>query len=426
MSTSPYGILATQPEQELEQAQAQQLPTIAAPAPAQGALQPIRAVQAAPLAPAPVFRPNQQRQQQEQALQANLMQQINRPKPQGFWPKAASILGNIGNAAGTIILGNDKMAGIPGTEQHRALQENATERQLGALQNQDAADQKAFGTEQDSAAKRALEGSQANEADARAAQANEPDLAKAYAHRVNQVNNEGGDPSTDPVAQHLADAITAIQKKPAAKTTSTKEGLQQKLVDAENSGDTATANKLKQQLKDLDPAAEQRMSFTVNQAGAKEAKAGDAQTEKEYTYTRGKWDKDLSTYSAQNEKLAEASQLIGNGALGDALGAIKSLSGLASGAGSGVRITQAELNSIAKARGLGGDFQAALQKFGDGRNLTPQQETQLKGILAGVQNVASIKEKVLNQGLDDLAQAKDAATIRKIDSQLRHALMGGQ
>ena len=56
----------------------------------------------------------------------------------------------------------------------------------------------------------ALQGAQTDEARQRVAQG--PDLAQAYAHRVNQVLATGGDPSTDPVAQHLADAITGIQK----------------------------------------------------------------------------------------------------------------------------------------------------------------------------------------------------------------------
>jgi hypothetical protein len=118
--------------------------------------------------------------------------------------------------------------------------------------------------------------------------------------------------------------------------------------------------------------------------------------------------------------------LVGKGALGDALGSIKSLSGLASGQGSGVRITQAELNSIARARGLGGDFQAALQRFGDGKNLTPQQEKDLRGIVEGVRKVGELKGAKLNQALDDLGNAKTKEEIRRIDSQVRHALMGGQ
>jgi hypothetical protein len=213
---------------------------------------------------------------------------------------------------------------------------------------------------------------------------------------------------------------------PKGKDVNTKEGLQQQLVKAENSGDTATANKLKQQIKDLDPNAEQRIVIQQQNAANTNNRQTDAATEREFTYYRGKWDKDLTLYNSQNEKLQEAESFIGNGALGDALGSIKALSGLASGAGSGVRITQAELNSIARARGLGGDFQAALQKFGDGKNLTPGQEKQLRTILSDVQGIAGRKERAINQGLDDMSNAKDKATIRRIDSQLRHALMGGQ
>ena len=42
-------------------------------------------------------------------------------------------------------------------------------------------------------------------------------MAQAYAHAVQQSLSSGGDPGTDPVVQHLADAITAIQKQPAEK-----------------------------------------------------------------------------------------------------------------------------------------------------------------------------------------------------------------
>ena len=153
------------------------------------------------------------------------------------------------------------------------------------------------------------------------------------------------------------------------------EGLRQQLVKAEQSGDQKQITSLQKQIKDLNPQAEQRFSFQVNQAGEKTSKAGDAATEKEYTYQRNKWDKDLGTYNSQREKLAGGHWIHpAEGAIGDALGAVKGASGLASGQGSGVRITQAELNSISKARGYGGDFQVALQKFGDGKNLDPKQE----------------------------------------------------
>lgn len=44
----------------------------------------------------------------------------------------------------------------------------------------------------------------------------EPSLATAYAHAVNQALKDNRDPSQDPIVQHLSDAITSLQKQPAA------------------------------------------------------------------------------------------------------------------------------------------------------------------------------------------------------------------
>ena len=157
-----------------------------------------------------------------------------------------------------------------------------------------------------------------------------------------------------------------------------------------------------------------------------EKKTADAVTEKEYTHFRDKWEKELGTYNGQVNNLDKAQMLIGQGAMGDAIGEIKTLSGLASGQGSGVRITQAELNSIIHARNFKGDFDAWMNKFGNGKNITNQQEAEIKNVLSAIQQLASVKEAVLNKGLDDANNATDTKTIRQIDSQMRHVLMGGK
>jgi hypothetical protein len=41
-----------------------------------------------------------------------------------------------------------------------------------------------------------------------------PNLTTAYAHAVNEAMKAGRDPATDPIVQHLSDAITSIQKQP--------------------------------------------------------------------------------------------------------------------------------------------------------------------------------------------------------------------
>jgi hypothetical protein len=186
-------------------------------------LQPIRPV------PQPSYQPNPLRQREIQSLQNSLYSQENKPKPTGFWPKAENVLRNVGSIAGGLILGNDKLAGIPGTTQHEAAQHNATLGELGTLEKQEEGSQNDFATNQ-------LKGAQAGKAaeetqempgaeqakekleGAEAEKAGRPDLAQAYATAVTAALNKGGDPSTDPVVQHLADAITAIQKQPADAT----------------------------------------------------------------------------------------------------------------------------------------------------------------------------------------------------------------
>lgn len=109
----------------------------------------------------PQFQPNQQRQQREQSIMESLRP---RPNPAGFWGKAGRILENIGDAAGTVILGPAKMSAIPGTSENRALNQQGGIRELEALENQDRADQTAFNQNE-------LRQSQGAEAEAKAKQA---------------------------------------------------------------------------------------------------------------------------------------------------------------------------------------------------------------------------------------------------------------
>lgn len=100
------------------------------------------------------WQPSPQRQAQEAGLQSSLVrQEAPRTPAKGFWGKAGRVLGDIGNVAGTVILGTDKMAAIPGTSEYRAAQHAATGRELTQLETQDQA-------EQNDEAKRELEGAQ--------------------------------------------------------------------------------------------------------------------------------------------------------------------------------------------------------------------------------------------------------------------------
>jgi hypothetical protein len=344
----------------------------------------------------------------------------------GIGAQGLAQLGDIGLTTLGGGLGQLAAQNIPGTQEHHNIQVHQDQHQVA----QDIGNEEKQAQTQDIQSQIPLRQAQTEEAQTRTA--NVP----AELERQNKVADAQIANLLHPQAKTefeawrqqnpdapVEDWLKAQQENKAPKGT--KEQLQAGLIAAQNSGDTATAHKIQQQLKDIDPMGEQRITIQQQNAANTQSKARDATTEKEYTYTRGKWDKELGTYNSQNTKLSEASQLVGSGAMGAALGAVKALSGLAGGQGSGVRITQAELNSIAHARGFKGDFDAYLQQFGDGNKLTPQQVQALKGIISDVQHVASVKEQVINKGLDDLSEATDSKTIRKIDSQLRHALMGG-
>ncbi len=87
-----------------------------------------------------------------------------------------------------------------------------------------------------------------------------PSLATAYAHRVNEVLRGGGDPATDPITQHLADALQGIQKQsntpPGTKTVQLEIGGKphQVLID-ERTG---------QQIRDLGESGEKPPSVNLN------------------------------------------------------------------------------------------------------------------------------------------------------------------
>lgn len=344
------------------------------------------------------------------------------PSEPGFWHKLGHVLNTVRNVAEQALTPNIALAD-PTNPLNWQANLASEEKQMGEAK-------KEAGDELESGSRMRLQEAQAGKAEAEADKArNVPDRTEnpqqGYADAIKDAISRGVDPATDPHVLAWKQAIGDIQKpEKEPKEESPTIELQRQLQTMQPG--TPEYKAVQQRIKDLNPQAEQRFNFQVGEAGKKDAKAADANTEKEYVWTRNNFDKDLHTYRAQAEKLQEAATLVGNGAMGDAIGSIKSLSGLASGQGSGVRITQAELNSIAHARGYAGDFQAWLQKFGDGRSLTPAQEAELRAVVGDIEKKSALKERVINKVLDDLGGATDTKTIRTIYSQARHALMGGE
>ncbi len=133
--------------------------------------------------------------------------------------------------------------------------------------------------------------------------------------------------------------------------------------------------------------------------------------------------KAVSDADAQLEKIQEAKAMLSSGsAEAQALAVPKVMTALISGQGSGVRITQPELNAIISARGIGGSFEAFMQKIQSGKKLTPDQAQQLQVILADAEGKIAQKQQIHNEALDKIGGAGNRNDIIKADQEARQRL----
>jgi hypothetical protein len=160
--------------------------------------------------------------------------------PEGLAPNHPGKLGKLGHFFGQIsniagdIFAPAQMAMIPGTQLNRTTREgqlakdiDTEQGDIATNQGRDATtaktkadtanvDQTIAAAPGKEASEEALRTAQIGNLNSEAAQRQEPDLARAYAHAVNQALKNGQDPAQDPIVQHLSDAITSLQKQPAA------------------------------------------------------------------------------------------------------------------------------------------------------------------------------------------------------------------
>jgi hypothetical protein len=185
-------------------------------------------------APAPAPASPDQISNDQQQLEKVRWQQANpwgTPENHpGKLGKIAHAFSTLGNIAGDIFA-PAVTANIPGSQLNLKGQEQGLTHRLNAEigdESQNAYRNAETGKTQEetaeapgkAASEEGLQGAQTAEAQAKVNQG--PDLATAYAHRVNQVLKEGGDPATDPTVMHLQDAITSIQRQPAPRADESK------------------------------------------------------------------------------------------------------------------------------------------------------------------------------------------------------------
>ncbi len=142
--------------------------------------------------------------------------------------------------------------------------------------------------------------------------------------------------------------------------------------------------------------------------------------ERAYNRLETSLNKELDPVNKQIENLQEARRLISSGAVGQALGTVKSLVAIAGGQGSGLRVTAAELNSIPAARGLPGGFDRLVNNIMGSGALTGESQRQLDDVLGQVEAIAMRKQALVNKHLDRAAQARSPQEIHQVDTDYRH------
>lgn len=236
-----------------------------------------------------------------------------------------------------------------------------------------------------------------------------PSLATAYSHAVNESLKAGRDPATDPVVQHLSDAITSIQKQTAPKGAH--------FIQREVGGKPHTIA-----VDDLTGADIRDEGETGEKPPTVNVNAGLTALDREATRLAKPYEKGISDANAQLDKIADARNMVNGNAESQALGVPKVLTALVSGQGSGVRITQPELNAIAKARGISGDVEGTLNKWAGQGALTPIQQQQLTHILDDVRNRILQKQAIHSAALDAINGGASRDDVIKADKEARQKL----
>ncbi len=169
-------------------------------------------------------------------------------------------------------------------------------------------------------------------------------------------------------------------------------------------------------------------TIVINQGKAADAKAAkqDAATVKAANDVHKRLTAGFDKLVAQSDALDQAINEIGSNAPGQAVGTIKSIVGLAGGQGSGVRITQAELDSLVKARGLADTFGGWVSQLSGEGKMGAHQVAQIRDVLQQAKDKADEKRQKYFDSLKELGSAAKPEDVRDIENRFNEGLMGGK
>lgn len=222
----------------------------------------------------------------------------------------------------------------------------------------------------------------------------------------------GKDPTQDPQVQQLSDVKTSLQRETQPKTQNDFEQFYGKYLRDNKLPDTAENMQ----------RAHQQFEVKPVQPGA-----GDARLDRSYQYNSTQLEKLRQPIDALVGRVGRLQDSLSqNTPQADALVAPELLSVMAGGQGSGLRMNEAEISRIVGGRSNWESLKAAANKWSlnpaTANSITPAQRQQIRALVATVQQKLAGKQSALDGANEDLVNATDVNTHRRIVSATRTKL----
>lgn len=353
-------------------------------------------------------------------------------------PVAGGILRGLGTV-GSIVGSVDPFArrilpNIPGTEEHHnQLLRQETGRigeDLGEEQKEAATAESGAKTEQEQAVA---------EKDRAAAQAlRQPQPKQGLTPEETTIHDlmtgENGQPRMNPETQKPFTYLEAYQatKQAGQDVKPAKEekpgNPEQQLIEAENAvanaktpeEKTAAANRLAQVKKSIS-------EYTGLTTKPEKPGAGDARADRSYTYNNNKLDQLAKPIEDAVGRMGRLRDTLSQGTpQADALVAPELLTIMAGGAGSGLRMNEAEISRIVGGRSKWQSLEAAINQWradpSKANSITPEQRTQIRALVDGVNAKLQQKQAALDTAREKLLDSDDPKEHRRIVTDAHSAL----
>lgn len=339
----------------------------------------------------------------------------------GWLGKIGHGLARMGNIAGDIFA-PEVMAITPGTDLNKRIEAARSEKNKRLTDTAASEDE--------------LRAAQAEEAKARAESLRHPQAKEGLTPEETTIHDlmtgENGQPRVNPDTQQPYTYLEAYKAVQQAKQAAKPDKPDTETEEAQRYEKIRTAQTLKQQVSPEDvawaQAYEKRKTLGpfANAAATAPQRSTD-RSDKSFQYNNSALDKVAAPIDQLNQRLGRLNDSIAqNSPQADALVAPELLSVMAGGAGSGLRMNEAEIARIVGGRSNWESLQAAVNKWSldpkEALSITPEQRQEIRALAKTVQDKLIAKEKIIDDARNALIDSDDPKEHRKIIADAKKAL----